>query len=139
MGDSHSNREIGEANKLAGLANYYVWSLKIRALLRAEGLWELTKTQFLPASFPADYSGENVTTTKLKKVKALVVKILTMSVKDELIDTVAEHAEPLAAWAALKKAYQARSQSQILTLTGQLQTMKLAEGASTEESIEEYG
>ena len=84
MEDSHSNREIREANKLAGFANYYVWSLKIRALLRAKGLWELIETEFLLASFPADYLGENVTAAKLKKVKALAVKILTMSVKDEL-------------------------------------------------------
>jgi hypothetical protein len=51
MGDNHSNREIGEANKLARLSNYYVWSLKIRALMRVEGLWELTEALFSPASF----------------------------------------------------------------------------------------
>jgi hypothetical protein len=102
MGDSQNSREFGEANKLAGLSNYYVWSLKVRALLRAEGLWELTDIQFSPASFPADYAGENVTAAKLKKMKVLIVKILTMSIKDDLIDTVAEHTNPSAAWAALK-------------------------------------
>jgi hypothetical protein len=38
MGDSQNIRDFGEANKLAGLTNYYVWSLKVLALLRAEGL-----------------------------------------------------------------------------------------------------
>jgi hypothetical protein len=38
-------------------------------------------------------------------MKALAVKILTMSVKDDLIDTVAEHTDPSAAWATLKQAY----------------------------------
>lgn len=105
MGDSQNIRDFGEANKLAGLTNYYVWSLKVLALLRAEGLWELTETQFSLASFLADYAGENVTATKLKKMKALAVKILTMSVKDDLIDIVTEYTDPSAAWAALKQAY----------------------------------
>jgi hypothetical protein len=56
MGDSQNMREFGEANKLVGLSNYYVCSLKVRALLRAKGLWELTDTQFSPVSFPADYT-----------------------------------------------------------------------------------
>jgi transposase InsO family protein len=68
-------------------------------------------------------------------MKALALKILTMGVKDDLIDTVAEHADPSVAWTALKKVYQAGSQSQILTLTSQLQSLKLAEGASAEEYI----
>jgi hypothetical protein len=79
---------------LARLSNYYIWSLKIRALLRAEGLWELNEVSFSLA---------------LKKLKVLGVKILTMSVKDNLIDIVVEYSNPLAAWAALKKMYQAGS------------------------------
>jgi hypothetical protein len=94
---------------LARLSNYYIWSLKIRALLRAEGLWELNEVSFSLASFLANYVGENVTTNKLKKLKVLGVKILTMSVKDNLIDIVVEYSNPLAAWAALKKMYQAGS------------------------------
>jgi predicted transcriptional regulator len=46
--------------------------------------------------------GENITAAKLKKMKVLAVKILTMNVKDDLIDTIAEHTDPSAAWAALK-------------------------------------
>ena len=38
-------------------------------------------------------------------MKALAVKILTMSVKDDLIDIVTEYTDPSAAWAALKQAY----------------------------------
>ena len=134
MEDNHSNREIGEANKLARLKNYCIWSLKIRTLLRIEGLQELTKAFFSPTSFPADYARMNIIAVKLKKLKVLAIKILIMSVNDDLINIVAEQTKPTTAWAALKKAYnQVRSQSQILTFTGQFQNLKLVEGASMED------
>jgi hypothetical protein len=48
---------------------------------------------------------------------------------------VAFHIDPADAWLALKNAFQAGDQSQILTLTGQLQTMRLTEGGSIEDYI----
>jgi hypothetical protein len=101
-----------------------ILSLKIRSLLRAEGLWELIEMQLSPALFLAEYAGENVTANKLKKMKVLALKILTMGVKDDFINTVSKHVDPSVAWAALKKAYQAGSQSQILILISQLQSLK---------------
>jgi hypothetical protein len=41
----------------------------------------------------------------------------------------------LLAWTTLRAAYHGGDQSQILSLTGQLQTMRLAEGTSIEEYI----
>jgi hypothetical protein len=58
-----------------------------------------------------------------------------MSVNEDFINIIAEYTKPTTSWAALKKAYQEGSQSQILTLVDQLQTLKLAEGASAEEYV----
>jgi hypothetical protein len=33
-----SSLDVGEANKLSGASNYYMWSLKMRAILRSAGL-----------------------------------------------------------------------------------------------------
>lgn len=38
-----SKLEVGETNKLLGFSNYYVWSLKMRALLQKEVLWRITE------------------------------------------------------------------------------------------------
>jgi hypothetical protein len=107
----------------------------MRDILRGEGLWELIESQFSPSSFPAILAGETITIVGLRKKKALAIKPLTMVVKDDLIDSVAEYIDPSVVWATLKNSYQANSQSQILTLTGQLQNLKIPEGSSDKEYI----
>ena len=37
-----SSITIREEDKLKGMSNYYVWALKMRAILRAEGQWSVT-------------------------------------------------------------------------------------------------
>ena len=39
---------VREGEKLIGIENYYIWSLKMRAILRGEGMWpspKLSRTQ----------------------------------------------------------------------------------------------
>jgi hypothetical protein len=70
MAESSSNISIGESNKLAGMANYYVWSLKMLAILRRENLWDVTSEKALLAAFPAVIGGTSVTEIQLRKMKA---------------------------------------------------------------------
>jgi hypothetical protein len=133
MGDA-SNLSLREVDKLKGQTNYYVWSLKVRAIMRAEGMWTYSESEIPnPATFPTVVDGEQVTEAIFKKKKALAMRVLTLSVADDLVDLVAAHTDPSKAWKALKDAFQARDHSQILTLMGQLQTMRLVEGGSMED------
>ena len=93
----------------------------MKAILRREGLWDITETHTTPAAFPAVIAGEQVTQTNLKKKKAAAMSALTLSVDNDIVDH-------------LKKAYASGDQSQILGLTGQLQNTRLSKG----ESIEDY-
>jgi len=50
MGDNR-NVLVGDANKLIGLENYYVWSLKMRAILGRENWWPTVESRIEPEAF----------------------------------------------------------------------------------------
>ena len=54
---------------------------------------------------------------------------------DDLIDLIVEHSDPAIAWKTLKDQFNSRDQSQILTLMGQLQSLKLSEGGAIKDYI----
>jgi hypothetical protein len=91
--------------------------------------------ELVPEASPTNIAGRSIMQVQLASMKAAAMSTLTLSVSDDLIDTVAVHVDPALAWAALKAAYQSGDQSQVLTLLGQLQTMKLSEGGLVEEYI----
>ena len=124
-----------EGDKLKGLKNYYVWALKMRAVLRAESLWSITKSQQIPTAYLVTIEGDAFTETQLKKKKALACRLILLAVSDDLVDMIAEHTNPAEAWKALKNQFESGDQSQILTLMGQLQSLKMHEGGSIEDYI----
>lgn len=130
--ESFAAKEIG---KLKGTTNYYVWSLKLRTILRSECLWALTKTKQSHSAFPATIDGEEFSKLQLETRKAVACRIILCSVADDLVNFVADYTYPSKAWDGLKMMLSFGDLSQVLTLTTQLQTMKLAEGASVEDYI----
>jgi hypothetical protein len=55
------NAYVGETNKLKGRANYNGWRLKMRALLRQEGLWDIINVITNPLVYLAIMSGFQIT------------------------------------------------------------------------------
>ena len=134
MSDNSSDNII-DSDKLRGQENYYVWALKLRAILRGENLWTITDSVQSPLAFSVTIDGEQMTEIQLRKRKAMATRILTLVVTDDIVDMAASHADPALAWAALKAAFSAGDQSQILTLMSQLQTIRLSDGGSIEDYI----
>lgn len=56
-----TNAAFREGDKLKGSSNYYVWALKMQAVLRAEGQWSVTETEQNPINFPVVIEGETMT------------------------------------------------------------------------------
>jgi len=75
MADS-SSVAFREGDKVKGFPNYYVWALKMRAILRAKGQWIVTETEHTLAAFLVVIEGETLTETQLKKQKTLACRIL---------------------------------------------------------------
>nr|PNR33494.1 hypothetical protein PHYPA_025438 [Physcomitrium patens] len=120
MSGWQQNVQIGEANKLVGISNYYVWSLKIRAILR-KGLWVITENL---VKFPTIVVGEHqteltLTALVLRKKKAAAMSFLTLSISDliDLIDFVVVHMNPEKSFVLLRSRYQSSDQLQILSIT----------------------
>ena len=107
----------------------------MRAILRRENWWTLTEAAFTPDAFPANLGTRMFTEAQLESVKANACTALVLSVSDDLVDTIAAFTDPAVAWQALKNAYQSGDQSQVLTLTSQLHSIKLSEGGSIEDYI----
>ena len=124
-----------ESDKLKGSSNYYVWPLKMKATLRAEGQWNITETEQRPENYPIAIEGEAMTEIQLKRKKTLACRLLLMSVADDVVDLVAEHTDPVVAWKALKDQFNSGDQSQVLTLMSQLQSMRMQEGGSVEDYV----
>ena len=124
-----------EGDKLKGLTNYYVWALKMRAVLRAEGHWGITEQVHENTNYPVTIDGESYTESQLKRKRALACRLILLSVSDDLVDLVADHSDPAQAWKVLKDQFHLGDQSQILTLMGQLQSLKMKEDGSVEEYI----
>ena len=76
-----------------------------------------------------------MTEAQLKRNKTLACRLILLSVADDLIDLIAEHSDPAIAWKTLKDQFNSRDQSQILTLMGQLQSLKLSEEGAIKDYI----
>ena len=110
MGNS-SSITIRNADKLKGQQNYYVWALKLRAILRGENLWTISEILQNPMVYPATINGEAMTEVQLRKRKATAMRILTLAVNNDLVDMVIAHANPALAWAVLKTTFSAGDQN----------------------------
>lgn len=103
MGDNR-NVSVGDSNKLTGLDNYYVWSLKMWVILRQENWWQITETRFQPKVFPVNVGGRQVIANQLESMKASALFAMILFVSDDIVDIVV-HIDPAIAWNALKEAY----------------------------------
>jgi len=83
-----------EGDKLKGLTNYYVWALKMRAVLRVEGKWSITDEEQTHTVYPITIDGEAFMEGQLKKKKALACRLILLSVSDDLVDIIAEYSDP---------------------------------------------
>lgn len=85
--------------------------------------------------FPVHIDGEAYTEGQLKRKRVLACQSTLMSVSDDLVDLVAEHTDPTMAWKTLKEIFHSSNQSQILTLMGQLQSLRMNEGSVVEDYV----
>jgi len=70
MGEN-TNITFREGDKLKGMSNYYVWALKMRAILCAEGQWAITESEQIHVVFPVSIDDENLTEAQLKRKEIL--------------------------------------------------------------------
>ena len=130
------NISVGDTNKLDGTSNYHVWGLRMRAIFRREKWWVITENKIEPLVFPAMIGGVKVENLNaLNEMKASAMAAIIASVKDDVVDLIAEYEDPAEAWEALRKTYQSQDASNLLMYQSQLHSLKMLEGGVMEEYL----
>jgi len=96
-----------EGNKLKGLSNYYIWALKMRAVLKAKSQWAIIETEQTYTEFPVRIDGETFIEVQLKKRKMQTCQLMLLSIADDLVDLVAEYSDNAAVWQTLRNYFNA--------------------------------
>lgn len=91
MANHNANQtlNVGESNKLDGVSKYNAWKIKVRTILKSAGLWEFVVNSVNPAQFPVVLlGGVQVIQAQLNAMQLKANKVLVLSVKDDVLDTV---------------------------------------------------
>jgi len=64
---SHGSMSVGEANKLVGINNYYIWQLRMKNILRKKNVWDLIENHVQPAKFPTTMLGTKYTKKNVER------------------------------------------------------------------------
>ena len=68
-------------------------------------------------------------------INFLACRLIMLTIADDLVDTIAEHTDPAKIWAALKEQFLSGDKVTILSLVGEISTLKITEGESIIEFI----
>ena len=126
---------LEKSEKLKGIENYHIWSLKTKRNLRAESFWYITEEERKPETFPATMENESITEVVFNKRKALACRLIANSVSDDIVDLIQDHTDPAIIWKELKELYAAGDKPQKLMLKAQLNSLKMEEGGSVDEYL----
>ena len=81
MARREESQGIGESNKLKSESNYYVWSLKMRALFQKEKFLDIVHTKISPTVSLHMLNGQLVISSNLREMKGKAKYVFTLSVK----------------------------------------------------------
>jgi uncharacterized Tic20 family protein len=151
-------KDVPESMKLSGPSNYILWSYKVKMILLQEGLWHFvepptpTVSSSSTVSNPTTRSGavENPvvpiarttapdprTAPNEEELKYRVGCIITSTLQDSIMLNIVHLIDPLAIWRRLKVMCEVEDTSKKLALKEQLYSLKLAEGKSVAQHLQD--
>jgi hypothetical protein len=159
-----SGREVPESSKLQGLANYALWSFKLRTILQGEKLWRVvdpdlasgtssftsralsstghaasttTNQGAAPQPSPTQTSPPTTSTAApdLDDLRYRALRMIITSVSDSLLPHVLNISDPRTAWLKLRELYESKSMNRRLSLKSELYSLKMSEKTSIEEHL----
>ena len=109
--------------------NYYLWSKKLKLVLRGKGLWGIVSGEELP---PPEERPENL--KKFQRRKHMALSDVPLSIEDASSAAVIHLRDSKPVWDELKKTYQAVSEAAVDSLLVQYQAMKMR----SRENVSQY-
>ncbi|GJW39229.1 hypothetical protein Tco_0065074 [Tanacetum coccineum] len=118
--------QITNIEKFSGKSNFSLWRIKIRALLKQQGIWAP-----ISGKKPADMTDANY---NLQEEKAHSTILLCLS--DEVLDEVGDEETAAGVWKKLETIYMAKSLTNKLLLKQRLFSLRMKEGTSLKEHLD---
>ena len=104
----------------------------MRAIFRSEKWWVITENKIEPLVFPTMIGGIKVEyLNSLNEMKASAMAAIIASVKDDVVDKIAEYEDPTKSWEALRQTYHSHDVSNLM-YQSQLHSLKISEGGMME-------
>lgn len=119
----------GDANKLVCISNYYIWQIKMKAILMRENVQDLIENHIQPPNFLALVLETQHTEQTMKKAKNLALSGIHLSICDSLLRFVALFNDPSLVQEGLCQKFAFSNQSQILILSSQVYILKIDNGS----------
>jgi len=145
-----NTREVPESMKLAGPANYIIWSYKVKLLLMQEGLWKFIEpaNSDQTGAASSDQSGsvtngpapEGRTPANIEKEaeqRFRAGRLIISTVRDSIILSVIHLTDPQDIWRRLKNMCDVKNSSRRLSLKEQFYTLRLSEGKAVGEHLQQ--
>ena len=107
----------------------------MKAILRSKKLWSVTEHEVVTVADPVVSDDEQILDEELERKKAIAYELILMSVTDEVVELIADYTDPARAWRMLREQFQSGDQALILSLTNQLNNIKMQEGGVMEEYL----
>ena len=121
-----SSSQLINIEKFSGKSNFSLWRIKIRALLKQQGIWAP-----ISGTKPADMIDANY---KLQEEKAHSTILLCLS--DEVLYEVGDEETAKGVWEKLETIYMTKSLTNKLLLKQRLFSLRMKEGSSLKEHLD---
>lgn len=121
---------LPEAFKLEGVSNYQTWKMRMKLLLLKENTWQYVEPT--GSNIPRPGEGADIAAGRVRALYSIC-----MSCREGPFSKISACVEPRNAWNLLASTYQQQTNAGRLMLKDKLSTLRLQDGASVTEYIQQ--
>ncbi|KAH9650291.1 hypothetical protein KPL70_026321 [Citrus sinensis] len=127
-----------DLEKITGKNDFNMWKVKMEALLITQGLGDASEPIIKKEGLEASTSSSSLTPQQAADIDKKARSTIILSLGDSVIREVARERTVADLWAKLERVYMTKSLANRLYIKKRMFTLKMAEGSSLEDHIDEF-
>lgn len=127
-----------DLEKFTGKNDFNMWKVKMEALLITQGLGDALEPIIKKEGLEASTSSLSLTPQQAAEIDKKARSTIILSLGDSVIREVARERTVADLWAKLERVYMTKSLANRLYIKKRMFTLKMAEGSSLEDHIDEF-
>ncbi|KAH9762156.1 hypothetical protein KPL70_000706 [Citrus sinensis] len=127
-----------DLEKFTGKNDFNMWKVKMEALLITQGLGDALEPIIKKEGLEASTSSSSLTPQQAAEIDKKARSTIILSLGDSVIREVARERTVADLWAKLERVYMTKSLANRLYIKKRMFTLKMAEGSSLEDHIDEF-